>query len=239
MVALPRTRTTGRSELIGSIISDMDVVHHRGSAAELHALAFPETDAAQVWVLHPSGPAIVMGSAQKPEAFVGDFDGAGVELAPRRSGGGAVFIDPDATVWVDVLAPRGSRWWSDDLAQTFLAVGHAWNRALAACGVEGAVFADAPAKVAEARLACWAGLGWGEVTVEGVKIVGLSQRRTRWGARIQGMAVIDGGAGQVADWLDVDAPLRADIRAAVGAHELPVDRDRLEAAVIDALIATA
>ena len=36
-------------------------------------------------------------------------------------------------------------------------------------------------------LVCFAGLGPGEVTLDGQKLVGLSQRRTRDGVRIQGL----------------------------------------------------
>ena len=85
----------------------MRVEHHEGTAAELHALAMPEGDAGPaLWVLRPVAPALVMGSAQREADFDVDLlQTDGVALAPRRSGGGAVFIEPAGVVWVDVLAP--------------------------------------------------------------------------------------------------------------------------------------
>lgn len=203
----------------------------------LHALALPTGDQAEVWVLEPDRPAVVMGSAQRPEVFdVGGLAAAGIDLAPRRSGGGAVFIEPDGVVWIDVLAPRSSEWWSDDLSQTFLNVGECWQQALAVCGIESELITSSPDRSPQGRQACWAGLGWGEVTVDGVKIVGLSQRRTRWGARVQAMAVIDGSADQVVDWLvDVDPAEAALLRETIGRRALDVSAADLHAAVLAAL----
>ena len=146
-------------------------MQHQGSAAELHALPLPESDGEQLWDLRPTAPALVMGSAQRESNFdVEALRNDGIALAPRRSGGGAVFIEPDGVVWVDVLAPRGSRYWSDDLGATFLAVGERWQAALRQLGVASEIVRASPDRSPEARLACWAGLGWGEVTVDGAKI---------------------------------------------------------------------
>lgn len=187
----------------------------------------------------PTATAVVMGSAQKPDRFDGArLSADGVELARRRSGGGAVLIDPPAVVWIDVLAPRSSRWWSDGLVETFVEVGRAWRAGLASCGVETTICETAPERTAAASLACWAGVGWGELTLDGVKVVGLSQRRTRWGARIQGMAVLDRSAIRVADYFV--GPDRLVVRAALqpsptSTAEAPasiVGISRLEAAVL-------
>ena len=220
----------------------MEVHEVEADAAELHALAMPEGDQVPdgaLWVLRPTALALVMGSAQREP----DFDLAalardGVGLAPRRSGGGAVFIDPAAVVWVDVLAPRGSRYWADDLGQTFVSVGEAWQRAFASLGVSTDMVRAAPDRSEEARLACWAGLGWGELTIDGVKVMGLSQRRTRWGARVQGMAVLDGGADRAVTWLaGLDEPARLGLRDRIGQVVVPVERDDLEVAVVRELLA--
>lgn len=179
-----------------------------------------------------------MGSAQRADAFDGQaLAAAGIDLAERRSGGGAVFIEPDGCVWIDVLAPHSSPWWNDDLGATFMRVGRCWSDALVGFGVEAELYVEPPVRSDDARLVCWAGLGWGEVVVDGAKVVGLSQRRTRWGARIQGMAVIDGSADRAADWFaDVEPARQAELRAAVGSVQLGVDRAALERAVVDALI---
>ena len=143
-----------------------------------------------------------MGSSQKPDRFDQQrLAQHQVELAPRRSGGGAVYIDPNSTVWIDVVAPRTSSLWSSELAENFLIVGRLWQQALMSLGVSTQLCAEAPERTPAASLACWAGVGWGELTIEGAKVVGLSQRRTRWGARVQAMAVLDGSARLVADYL--------------------------------------
>ncbi len=181
-----------------------------GTAAELHALAHPTVEeptrsgGAELWIMRPSAPALVMGSSQKPEQFDQQRLAAdGVQLASRRSGGGAVFIEPSATVWIDLVAPRSSNLWSNELTENFLIVGQAWQRALSSLGIETDLCTESPKRTAASTLACWAGVGWGELTLPPTtaKLVGLSQRRTRWGARVQAMAVLDTSVLRVADYL--------------------------------------
>lgn len=185
-------------------MSPITVIEHRGAAGELHALPMPRRDEKQVlWLMRPTGTALVMGSAQRPEQFdLARLRADGVELAARRSGGGAVFINPASTVWVDALAPHGSSLWHRDLTENFVVIGRVWQRALAGLGMEDTTLIASksettPAAAPEARLACWAGHGWGEIIWRGVKVVGLSQRRTKWGVRLQAMAVVDGSSAQV------------------------------------------
>lgn len=211
--------------------------HIEASASDLHALPMPTSGGAELWIMKPTSPALVMGSAQRPEQF--DLARLGIdriELASRRSGGGAVFIDPNETVWIDLLAPSDSAFWSSDLAENFRLVGRLWHRALGALGVDTVLVDQGPTDAAAGRIACWAGLGWGELTVDGSKLVGLSQRRTRWGSRVQAIAVLGTSSGRVLDYLP------AHDRAAVGAgfsaahvevlRRADVDPQRLEAAVI-------
>lgn len=216
-----------------------------GSVAELHALPMPTHDQPtagnqpELWLMRPTGAAVAMGSAQKPEDFDSDVVAArALALAPRRSGGGAVFIEPEQTVWIDLVAPRTSQWWSDELAENFMIVGRVWQQALASLGVQTTICAEAPQKSDASRAACWAGIGWGELTIEDSKVVGLSQRRTRWGVRVQAMAVLDASSAQVADVLP--QRVRAAARAAIGTRHAAVladngvTRPRLEAAVLSA-----
>lgn len=202
-------------------------------ADALHALALPTGDGVEIWHLRPTERVVVLGSAQKPEAFdLARLGAAGVGLAGRRSGGGAVYIEPAGVVWIDVCAPRGSAWWHDDLAQNFVIVGQAWQNAFASLGVETELCTDSPDRSDAARMACWAGIGWGELTIDGVKVMGLSQRRTRWGARVQGMAVLDGTAERAADFLDIDEPTRIELRAAIGTATVDIAPAALASAVI-------
>ena len=204
-----------------------------GSAAELHAVPLPTVDQptandeAELWVMQPTAPALVMGSSQKPEQFdTKRLADEGIELAGRRSGGGAVFIEPASTVWIDLLAPRSSPWWSADLAENFVLVGEVWRRALSSLGIETDMCSEAPTRTDAATLACWAGVGWGELTIDGAKVLGLSQRRTRWGSRVQAMAVLDDSSTRAADYFVSGE------RPTIPHTTLDIDRPALEMAVL-------
>ncbi len=178
-----------------------------GTAGELHAGVIADDSGEALWVMHPVRPALVRGSAQNDNVFDAVRLAADdVELTGRRSGGGAVFIDPQATAWIDVWAPQNSRLWSTDPARTFLAVGELWKSALAELDIDAAMVRTAPTREPSSSLICWAGKGWGELTIGTRKVVGLSQRRTRWGARIQGLAVFDDSSTRAVDYV-TDAAL--------------------------------
>lgn len=169
---------------------DWVVERHRGSAADLHALDWPDPVVPTVWVLEVDAPAVVLGSTQKAESVdVDRLAAGGIALARRRSGGGAVLLEPGGSVWIDVLLPRDDPRWVDDVGRSFTWLGHAWVAALADLGIVGArVHAGALECGRFGKQVCFAGIGPGEVTVDGLKIVGLSQRRTRAGARFQCVA---------------------------------------------------
>ena len=207
-----------------------------GTVAELHALPMPtDGDSAELWVMRPTGIAVAMGSSQRPELFDQQRLRADqVDLAPRRSGGGAVLIDPQSVVWIDVLAPRSSSLWSAELGENFLIVGRIWQRALAGLGIEAEVCTESPVRTEAATLACWAGSGWGELLIGNVKIVGLSQRRTRWGSRVQAMAVVDGSSARVGDYFLPEH--QAAVAAMIPTLELGISPAALEAAVVEAFI---
>jgi len=157
-----------------------------GDAAALHALDWPHPIARTVWLMDVEGPALVLGSTQSPsEVDAGALARDGIALATRRTGGGAVLVGPDDTIWIDVLIPRSDPRWDDDVGRSFLWLGRAWQRALATLGVDAQVHEGALACGAFGRQVCFAAIGSGEVTVGGAKAVGLSQRRTRAGARFQ------------------------------------------------------
>ena len=141
-----------------------------------------------VRVCAPIRPAIVLGSRQTDELL--DLDRvatSGLDVVRRRSGGGAVLLRPDAIVWIDLIVPHGVA--PDDVRGSMIWAGRCWRDALVARGAdplaldlhEGGMMCTP-----WSGLVCFAGLGPGEVTVAGHKLVGLSQRRTRHGVRIQG-----------------------------------------------------
>jgi len=163
------------------------VVHKAGSVGDLHHLPDPDSPSRTVRVLEPTRPAIVLGSSQS-ESVVDRPAAArhGFDVVRRRSGGGAVLVVPGEQVWLDFLVPAADPLWNDDIVKAAGWVGAAWAQALSAVGVAGAaVHSGRLVTTRWSGLVCFAGLGPGEVTVGGMKAMGLSQRRGRHWTRIQ------------------------------------------------------
>jgi lipoate-protein ligase A len=162
------------------------IEHRRGGAEELHHQDVPETTRTMV-VAEIDRPALVLGSTQAESVVdAAALARTGVELARRRSGGGVVLLVPGEHVWVDLVVPVGDPLWHDDVGRAMWWVGESWARALDAAGVLGVEVHRGGVTHRElARRVCFAGLGPGEVTVDGRKLVGISQRRTRTHARFQ------------------------------------------------------
>lgn len=139
----------------------------------------------QVWLCEPTDAAIVLGSRQSPDLLDRTAcERAGLAIVRRRSGGGAVLVRAREMVWVDLVLPHGVA--PDDIRGAMRWAGDRWVEALARPGLT--VHAGGMVCTPWSDLVCFAGTGPGEVIVGGRKLVGLSQRRTRHGIRIQGMA---------------------------------------------------
>jgi lipoate-protein ligase A len=192
-------------------------------------------------------PAVVLGSSQ-PDTVVdpGALSRLGVEAVRRRSGGGAVTVAPGAQLWVEAWVPRGDALWDDDIVRAGLWFGELWVRALAAAGVGGlSVHRGRATVTAWSGLVCFAGVGPGEVMAGTTKVVGLSQRRTRAGARLHTMAALRWAPGDVLRLLEMSELERsagqADLAAsAVGLDQLagddrPVDVETVWAALVAGL----
>lgn len=159
----------------------------RSSAAEVHGRDLPDRVTRRVRVVEVDRPALVLGSTQ-PDTDVDHAAAARLDVGVvrRRSGGGAVLLDPGDTVWIDVEVGRDDDLWDDDVGRSALWLGRVWVDALDDVGVVGALAHTGPMVSSPlATVVCFAGLAPGEVTVGGRKIVGVSQRRTRAGARFQ------------------------------------------------------
>lgn len=214
--------------------SDWLVEHRRGSAGELHGLDVPADGRRRVWVFEPVGPALVLGSTQRDVVDRPAAAARGIEVVHRRSGGGAVFVAPGDPLWIDVFVPRGDPLWDDDVGCAFLPIGRAWATALESLGVgELTVHPGGLVTTEWSRLVCFAGVGPGEVLADDRKLVGISQRRSRAGARFQ-CAIHR--RWDPAAWQDLlrPAPPTGTLDAvAVGAPS--IDPDDVVAALVDAL----
>ena len=97
-----------------------------------------------------------------------------------------MLVEPGAVAWVDVVLPRSDPLWDDDVGRAFWWLGETWRLALASLGMTGAeVHRGGIVTSPWSSKVCFAGLGPGEVTVGGGKVVGMAQRRTRDGALFQ------------------------------------------------------
>lgn len=195
----------------------------RGGAGGFHARDLPH--GRRLWLVEPTSPALVLGSSQRADEV--DAEGAarlGLEVCSRRTGGGAVWLDPGCSLWVDLTIDRRDALWSDDVSTSGVWLGQVFADVLGPL-VDGTVEVWSKPYVAHplARALCFAGLAPGEVTVGGRKAVGISQRRTREGARFQCVvyrrwepsrfagAFAEPGVGAAADDLavatvDIDGP---------------------------------
>lgn len=203
----------------------MRVSKHTCSAEQAHQYQFPSDSRTEIACFEISNTSLVMGSAQRPEIFDQQaLAKADIDLVKRSSGGGAVFVDGLNVIWVDVFAPKDSPLWHRDLAKNFEIVGGCWQRAFSECGMRLEMVTSSTSKSAEARLVCWAGIGWGELVVGNRKILGLSQRRNRWGARVQGMAVLDDSVLRAAEFftpetLKDSGCTKAELISAIGDYQ--------------------
>ena len=165
-------------------------------AGELHA-AWPSVEAdpavRAVARCRPTTTAVVLGSTQPVDTVDGmALASSGWELVRRRSGGGAVLVDPDDPVWIDVWVPTGDPLATTDVTAAFAWLGVAWGTALRGLGLTGVdVQGDGPGACTRwSGQVCFGGVGSGEVTVDGRKVVGLSQRRNRRGAWFHGAGLL-------------------------------------------------
>jgi lipoate-protein ligase A len=149
-----------------------------------------------------------------------------VELARRRGGGGAVYLEPGKALWVDAWIPRDDPLWEVDVSAAAGWVGVWWMDALADLGQHGFVVhtgRSVPGELGE--LVCFAGRGPGEVFHGQRKVVGLSQWRAREGALFSSCAYLRWEPAPMLELVDVGEQIRAELAddlefVAVGLSEL-------------------
>ena len=150
------------------------------SAELLHARPLPTDGRRRVSWLRPTAPAVILGSAT-PDPFADTR----TDVVRRRSGGGLVWLDPSVSTWIDVFIPTADPLWHPDVAQAFHWLGHRLAEAFSDFGIPATAHTGPYDPGPSDGLVCFASLGPGEIVVNRKKLVGISQRRTREGARFQ------------------------------------------------------
>jgi lipoate-protein ligase A len=119
-----------------------------------------------VLVMEPLDRALVLGSSQPLD--VADLSACRrerVSVVRRRSGGGAVLVEPGAQLWVDIVVPAGDALWEADVAKAAWWVGEVWAEALKRVGLSGlAVWKGPYIRRPSSDFSCFATLAAGEVT---------------------------------------------------------------------------
>jgi lipoate-protein ligase A len=231
--------------------SSWSIDERSGAAGELHrswpAVEFGPWRRA-VSVCRVARPAVVLGSTQALAVVDrARAEARGIEVARRRSGGGAVLVVPGDPVWIDVWVPRDDRLWSQDVGRAFDWLGDAWTAALTALGAPGLrAHRDGFAACTRwSSLVCFGGVGTGEVVAaDGRKVVGISQRRNRDGAWFHGACIRHWDPTALLEVLDLSAEDREAARlelagAVVGVADLVAagGADIEPASVVAALVA--
>src|SRR5262245_30470553 len=154
-------------------LRQLTAVARAGTVRDLHALdpLTAVTQAAEVWWLQPTDIAVVLGSRQSADLLdAAECDRLGISVVKPRSGGGAVVVVPDPSVWVDIGAPTGSA--PGDVRGSMIWAGELWRRALAPLIGDGralTVHTGPMITTPWSDLVCFAGLGPGEIQLEGSK----------------------------------------------------------------------
>lgn len=158
-----------------------------GDPAAFHARPLPDIIEPSVWWFEVRSSALVLGSSQPIDQIdTAECARRGIDVVRRRSGGGAVLLQPGDAMWVDVLLPAGDERWTDDVSRSAWWLGDVWQLALASLGVPDlSVHRGQFVRTTWSGHVCFAGLGGGEVVQGRRKVIGISQRRTRNGARFQ------------------------------------------------------
>ena len=168
-----------------SLLAEWKIRHPKGSVAEGHGAVGAITS--RVVLRHQVDRAtVVLGSGQRDlPGLASRASAADLDVVRRRSGGGAVLLRPEGMMWVDLLIPRGDPLWDDDVGRSSSWLGAAWVDALAVVGVESDIYQGAHTTGLTGRAVCFVSRAAGEVLCGDRKVIGISQRRDRSGARFQ------------------------------------------------------
>ncbi len=138
-----------------------------------------------------------------------------------------MLVVPGSQLWLDVFVPSTDILAEPDVGRSFHWLGDAFADSLAEVLDQSAprhaisVHRESAHKTVWSRTLCFTGLGAGEVTVDGRKVVGMSARRERSGAWIQSMVFLSRRGQDLADLLAGGPDRRDEARAALAGAGLP------------------
>jgi lipoate-protein ligase A len=177
-------------------------------------------------VLRSAEAVIVIGSRQPGRDLdEGALERDGIGIRRRHGGGGAVLLRT-ADRWVELWlrAATGTR--VLDVRSSAYLVGEWWRAALGAHGVDADVHRGAVLGAPQGAVACFAGIGPGELTVRGHKVLGISQWRVREGVLVSSVLAVE-PPGDLERYLSPGAATVPRLRSArsilAAAPELAID----------------
>jgi lipoate-protein ligase A len=203
--------------------------------------AIPSLVERTVVIAQPLDHALILGSMQHISGEQQQrCEEAGFDVVTRRSGGGAVVVDPGCIFWVDLFIPAGDPLFMRDVRKSSFWVGDLWIDSLHLLGIDAAAMLAHRGPVIASRWSkqcCFLGLGPGEVQIGVQKVIGLSQRRSREGAWFFTLAYqrvdAERDAMLLAPTLDDRDHIAEDLRANVAT--LSVTHDQMRTAFLSAL----
>jgi len=187
-----------------SIINGFRVIHQKDFAHELVNRFIPLVERT-IMVCDPLDMALVLGSSQT-EAGIRKFLHSlpDCNIVKRASGGGIVLIGPEQQVWIDIFIPKDDPLYVEDIIKSPIWLGEAWGKVLSVLFGEKYVEIHRGRLVGStAKLICFSGIGPGEVLLDGLKAVGISQRRIRSGTWFYTMLTLGNSQSLLYDLVDI------------------------------------
>ena len=158
-----------------------------------HEANLEEWQKPTIWIIEPKDTCLVLGKSQRGRAFLNlsYLEEQNINLTVRQSGGGAVLVSPEDMLWVDIFIPQGSKFWIPDIAKASMWIGKIWHDALKRLNIECSLFDQKFSRSEASDLICFISRAAGELFVANRKILGISQRRSKFGTRFQCALIIN------------------------------------------------
>ena len=158
-----------------------------------HEANLEEWQKPTIWIIEPKDTCLVLGKSQRGRAFLdlNYLEEQNINLTVRQSGGGAVLVSPEDMLWVDIFIPQGSKFWIPDIAKASIGIGTIWHEALKRLDIECSLFEQKFTRSEASDLICFISRAAGELFVKNRKILGISQRRSKFGTRFQCALIIN------------------------------------------------